>query len=360
MFSKKRQASAPRAVISGPVNVKINGTKASSNPLAQFSTAEAMMASSIGIHPTTTAESVSSASSTSATIESSQNSILSQQTQRTPQTENRSKDLRLQINSSFNPESSSHRQPNSPSVSSISSSGSTPASVTNAKVIDHVQAKYSFTSEKQVSLSFKAGDIIRVFLKLESGWWDGLNPQGQRGWFPSNYTEPLPLNLIPSDASTFSDTSDSNSNIGAHIQLHAVPLAAAATDVRGSTSSPQKSKDHQRVRSWSQVSDRARRAVLSQLESSATIDYDFNPATTDYKYYELTDLKDFSPSQWTVCDINSGKYFLNHSLKAYTSSLPQEFQHAINDFDSIGENSAKSYKVRAQPSPFIYFLTVLA
>lgn len=35
-------------------------------------------------------------------------------------------------------------------------------------------------------LGFKAGQVIHVFNRDTSGWWDG-EIEGRRGWFPSNY-----------------------------------------------------------------------------------------------------------------------------------------------------------------------------
>lgn len=59
-----------------------------------------------------------------------------------------------------------------------------------------VRAKYDYKAAEQSALSFHAGDIIRVVDQLESGWWDGLL-NGQRGWFPSNYTALLDLEDPP-------------------------------------------------------------------------------------------------------------------------------------------------------------------
>ncbi|KAF8314912.1 ras GEF [Clavulina sp. PMI_390] len=52
----------------------------------------------------------------------------------------------------------------------------------------YVQAMHDFESDATgvTCLSFKAGQIIRVYNQHETGWWDG-ECNGQRGWFPSNY-----------------------------------------------------------------------------------------------------------------------------------------------------------------------------
>nr|ODN85994.1 hypothetical protein L203_04494 [Cryptococcus depauperatus CBS 7841] len=62
-----------------------------------------------------------------------------------------------------------------------------------------VRARFDFIANDASALSFKAGDIIQVFSRLESGWWDGML-EGRRGWFPSNYVEQISEeDLIPED-----------------------------------------------------------------------------------------------------------------------------------------------------------------
>lgn len=55
-----------------------------------------------------------------------------------------------------------------------------------------VRALYDFSSDDSSSLSFNRGALIEVLTQLESGWWDGLLGNDVRGWFPSNYVEPIP------------------------------------------------------------------------------------------------------------------------------------------------------------------------
>lgn len=52
------------------------------------------------------------------------------------------------------------------------------------------RALYDYTSPDSNSLSFRQGEIIEVLTQLGSGWWDGI-VRGERGWFPSNFTEPV-------------------------------------------------------------------------------------------------------------------------------------------------------------------------
>ena len=60
----------------------------------------------------------------------------------------------------------------------------------------YVRALYSFEANDNTQLSINPGDILEVFYRDESGWWDGKNVSSQSdGYFPGNYTEPLGDNL---------------------------------------------------------------------------------------------------------------------------------------------------------------------
>ncbi|KAF9003733.1 ras GEF [Hymenopellis radicata] len=53
---------------------------------------------------------------------------------------------------------------------------------------DYVLAMHDYTPTQQnaTCLSFRAGQVIHVLNRDNSGWWDG-ELEGRRGWFPSNY-----------------------------------------------------------------------------------------------------------------------------------------------------------------------------
>ena len=53
---------------------------------------------------------------------------------------------------------------------------------------EYVLAMHDFEPQQPnaTCLAFKAGQIIRVFNRDPSGWWDG-EVDSRRGWFPSNY-----------------------------------------------------------------------------------------------------------------------------------------------------------------------------
>lgn len=44
----------------------------------------------------------------------------------------------------------------------------------------------STASNAVTCLSFRAGQVVRLYNRDPSGWWDG-EVDGRRGWFPSNY-----------------------------------------------------------------------------------------------------------------------------------------------------------------------------
>ena len=59
-----------------------------------------------------------------------------------------------------------------------------------------VRALYAFEANDNTQLTVNPGDILEVFYRDASGWWDGKNVSTQNdGYFPGNYTEPLGDNL---------------------------------------------------------------------------------------------------------------------------------------------------------------------
>ncbi|WWD09507.1 hypothetical protein V865_007631 [Kwoniella europaea PYCC6329] len=172
--------------------------------------------------------------------------------------------------------------PSSSSYHSTSGAGSssqhvqplpTPISPTNpARLPTHVQAIHDFdpsllasTSSSNVNmyLSFKAGEIIRVHVRDATGWWDGeisgsarWANEGEdntmkglrRGWFPSNYVREMGWDgsfhrrdesSATSNASATSPTARHRESAQAHSQSHsshARHTSAASHHSRASTS----------------------------------------------------------------------------------------------------------------------------
>ena len=94
----------------------------------------------------------------------------------------------------------------------------------------YCRALYDYQATDGSSLSFYRGDIIEVLTQLESGWWDGLLGE-ERGWFPSNYVQPI---------------SDAEAEAELGIQLRPPEVHDSAIDVsqqvRGPTS-PERDRD---------------------------------------------------------------------------------------------------------------------
>ncbi|KAJ3186009.1 hypothetical protein HDU85_000923 [Gaertneriomyces sp. JEL0708] len=63
--------------------------------------------------------------------------------------------------------------------------------------LDIVRALHDYASTDESCLSFNQGDRLFVYAKDKSGWWDGVTESGLRGWFPSNYVEPVPKDELP-------------------------------------------------------------------------------------------------------------------------------------------------------------------
>lgn len=105
----------------------------------------------------------------------------------------------------------SSRTGSSPSDSQSRGGGTGSFSDSPHNQVESVLALYSYVSEKPYSLPLQKGDVINVISKLPSGWWDGVNAKGQRGWFPSNFTQPLPKQPPPATTASQEPTTTSSS-----------------------------------------------------------------------------------------------------------------------------------------------------
>jgi hypothetical protein len=95
-----------------------------------------------------------------------------------------------------------------------------------------VRAVYDYYSEDSTNLSFQAGTLIRVITRLESGWWDGCIG-GERGWFPSNFVQPVDSSALfedDDDDDDYLDTNDSSSLPSADEDEGERALAGGDTD----------------------------------------------------------------------------------------------------------------------------------
>ncbi|KAH6594554.1 hypothetical protein BASA50_006504 [Batrachochytrium salamandrivorans] len=76
------------------------------------------------------------------------------------------------------------------------------AATLEAPYIDVVRALYDYPAADPSCLSLTKGDVIYVYFKDPSGWWEG-SLRSIKGWFPSNYIEPM----VQSSSSSLIDMS---------------------------------------------------------------------------------------------------------------------------------------------------------
>ncbi|GAK63349.1 Ras GEF [Moesziomyces antarcticus] len=102
---------------------------------------------------------------------------------------------------------------------------------------EHVVALHDFNSNNATCLSFQAGQVIRVYNRDPSGWWDG-ELDGQRGWFPSNY--------VDQEAVYVSDDGHANSYSYEHPDLLRPASISRASSHHHPPSAPADTAHHQR------------------------------------------------------------------------------------------------------------------
>jgi hypothetical protein len=61
--------------------------------------------------------------------------------------------------------------------------------------VDVVQALHSYEPTEEGCLPFRRGDLLLVYNRDRTGWWDGVC-HGKRGWFPSEYVASAPEELV--------------------------------------------------------------------------------------------------------------------------------------------------------------------
>jgi hypothetical protein len=107
-------------------------------------------------------------------------------------------------------------------MSLASADASAAPGATTAGGEDIAYALYDFEGADATQLSFAAGDAIRVLVRLESGWFDGINVRtGAKGWLPSNFIAPAPADAAPGAAAA---------SAPAEPEAHEVAAVDAAAD----------------------------------------------------------------------------------------------------------------------------------
>lgn len=62
---------------------------------------------------------------------------------------------------------------------------------------DKHMALYEYVGSTDIELHFRKGAVVQVLDKCD-GWWQGVN-EGQVGWFPESYMDPVPLKMRTSE-----------------------------------------------------------------------------------------------------------------------------------------------------------------
>lgn len=248
-------------------------------------------------------------------------------------------------------------------ASSVNSSGSV-SSVSSVqptvRIIDTVMALYSYNSDKPHSLSFKRGDTIYVVTKLGSGWWEGVLASGQQGWFPSNYTQTLPVAQPPppqlqqqqflhppnsqsvySFASSGRDgsivTAPGKSESIDPLESTTATASTTTTVVHNGANTPlflqtggAMGFDVDEDSSTSSVLANSRKgSVVSYGSSTNDVDHDLPPHSEYLEGYKAVDSKDpaynYPPTYWIPQISNTGKLlYVNTARKHVTHDLPFE------------------------------------
>lgn len=58
-------------------------------------------------------------------------------------------------------------------------------------------AVYTFGAREPNEISFDLGDTVFVMAKHNDDWWEGMNQQGEQGFFPANHVMLLPAEEPP-------------------------------------------------------------------------------------------------------------------------------------------------------------------
>ncbi|KAH9424625.1 Cytoplasmic protein nck2 [Dermatophagoides pteronyssinus] len=111
--------------------------------------------------------------------------------------------INIDINNS---QTSTTTSPPPPPLPITSSTDSHPSLIINNEIIKIVIAKYNYDAQQTDELTLVKGDKISVLEKSSDGWWRGRTPNGEIGWFPSNYVQE------PDDKTTTTTTATNNNN----------------------------------------------------------------------------------------------------------------------------------------------------
>lgn len=217
----------------------------------------------------------------------------------------------------------------------------------SSKVIDTVVAIRTYGSSSTQILSFQKGDQLQVFLKLNSGWWDGVNPQGQRGWFPMEYTKPL-TSIKTSITNTGTDTTDTTpNNVDKQQQLFSkfnstepFSLSNSIDSFYSSPSSPLTDKGSQFDTS------------LSSKQQQPQSNQSTVPPTFNTRSFDPSD--PLSPPSATAAAPTSSSHFTQFRR---TSNNPNHIFNNVFDTDSDSLTSNKTGEEHSRKGSIVSFMS---
>ncbi|SCZ94149.1 BZ3501_MvSof-1269-A2-R1_Chr1-3g01217 [Microbotryum saponariae] len=106
-----------------------------------------------------------------------------------------------------------------------------PSTVASSSHAEYCRALHDFSPQQpSTCLAFSKGEVIRIFGKDQSGWWDG-ELRGTRGWFPSNYVQ---VQIAPNTIS--STVVASPATVDRRVSLSILAQPSPAIAVRAVTS----------------------------------------------------------------------------------------------------------------------------
>jgi son of sevenless-like protein len=185
------------------------------------------------------------------------------------------------------------------------------------------RALYDYQAKDASSLSFHKNDIIEVLTQLESGWWDGLLGD-ERGWFPSNYVQPI------SDEEAESVLSGSEFSV-----IHPPTSNESLVDMSLALSS-----QLERDREW----------LATETESSGARNGTNEPAfpsaggtaqSSDFWMPQVTsDAQVCDPHEsrikWLIKLLEQNYYYVNTQTGQQSRDIPREADGEVSDSDLAG------------------------
>ncbi|CAO3612070.1 unnamed protein product [Mucor fragilis] len=121
--------------------------------------------------------------------------------------------------------------------------GSAAAAAIDPSKLEFARAMYDFTSESQMELNLKKGDIVAIISKVDpttnatSQWWRGRLRDGTMGMFPANYVEIIQKGGPAANNDAVNDAVN-DANAALNEKVPATPAIAASPTPEPATTAP--------------------------------------------------------------------------------------------------------------------------